>query len=168
MERTHASTTDALVANNAAYAATFDAAHLPMVPRLKIAVLACMDPRLDLFGILGLHPGDAHVLRNAGGVVTDAEIRALALSQRRLGTREIVLIQHTNCAALGLDEEEFRNEIWRDVGLRPTWSATSFRDLEGGLRASIDRIRTSPFIPHKDGVRGFIYDVDTGLLREID
>ena len=126
-----------------------------------------MDARLDLFGLLGLKPGDAHLIRNAGGVATDDVIRSLAISQRKLGTREIVLIHHTNCGMLTFTEDEFRAEMLGETGMRPSWSAETFTDLDTDVRSSIKRIRSDPFIPHRDNVRGFIFDVDTGELREV-
>jgi carbonic anhydrase len=126
-----------------------------------------MDARLDLFGILGLKPGDAHLIRNAGGVATDDVIRSLTISQRKLGTREIVLVHHTNCGMLSFTEDELRNELLEETGVKPAWSAEAFTDLDADVRNSMQRIRNSPFIPHRDQVRGFVYDVDTGELREV-
>jgi carbonic anhydrase len=126
-----------------------------------------MDARLDLFGILGLAPGDAHLIRNAGGVATDDVIRSLAISQRKLGTREIVLVHHTDCGMLTFTEDEFRRELLDETGVKPAWVAEAFTDLDADVRSSIARIRTSPFIPHRDAVRGFVYEVETGRLREV-
>lgn len=161
------SNTDELLANNERYASSFDKADLPLPPARKVAVVACMDARLNVYGMLGLTEGDAHVIRNAGGVVTDDEIRSLAISQRLLGTEEIVLIHHTGCGMLTFTDEEFRGAIEKDTGIRPSWAAEAFPDLDADVRQSIARIKASPFIPHKDSVRGFVYDVETGRLREV-
>jgi carbonic anhydrase len=161
------SVTDELVANNEAYAAGFDKGDLPMPPARKVAVVACMDARLDPNGILGLSEGDAHVIRNAGGVVTDDEIRSLAISQRLLGTEEIILIHHTDCGMLTFSDDEFRRSIQDETGIKPEWAAEAFSDLDEDVRQSIARIKASPFIPRKDGVRGFVYEVETGRLREV-
>jgi carbonic anhydrase len=126
-----------------------------------------MDARLDLFGILGLAPGDAHLIRNAGGVATDDVIRSLAISQRKLGTREVVLVHHTDCGMLTFTEDEFRRELLEETGIKPAWVAEAFTDLDADVRSSIARIRSSPFLPHRDAVRGFVYEVDTGTLREV-
>jgi carbonic anhydrase len=159
--------TDELVANNEAYAASFDKADLPPPPRRKVAVIACMDARLNVYGALGLTEGDAHVIRNAGGVVTDDAIRSLAISQRLLGTEEIVLIHHTGCGMLTFTDDEFRDAIEQDTGIKPEWAAESFSDLDHDIRQSIARIKASPFIPRKELVRGFVYEVETGRLREV-
>ena len=161
------SVTDELVANNDTYAAQFDNGDLPMPPGRKVAVVACMDARVNPYGILGLHEGDAHVIRNAGGVVTDDEIRSLAISQRLLGTEEIILIHHTDCGMLTFTDDDFRNAIQEDTGIKPEWAAEAFGDLEGDVRQSIARIKASPFLPNKDNVRGFVYEVETGRLREV-
>jgi carbonic anhydrase len=161
------STTDELLRNAEAYAASFDKGALPLPPGRKIAVLACMDARLNPYGLLGLQEGDAHVIRNAGGVVTDDEIRSLAISQRLLGTEEIILIHHTDCGMLTFTDDEFKRSVQDDVGIKPTWSAEAFRDLDEDVRQSIARIKASPFIPRKDSVRGFIYDVHKGALAEV-
>ena len=161
------SQTDELLKNNEAYAASFDKAELPLPPARKLAVLACMDARLDPAGALGLQEGDAHVIRNAGGVVTDDEIRSLAISQNLLGTEEIVLIHHTDCGMLTFTDDEFRQKLEQETGETPEWSAHTFPDLEGNVRDSIARIKSSPFIPKKDSVRGFVYEVETGRLREV-
>jgi carbonic anhydrase len=126
-----------------------------------------MDARLDLFGILGLAPGDAHLIRNAGGVATDDVIRSLAISQRKLGTREVVLVHHTDCGMLTFTEDEFRRELMEETGIKPAWVAEAFTDLDADVRSSIARIRSSPFLPHRDAVRGFVYEVETGTLREV-
>jgi len=161
------STTDELLRNAEAYAAGFDKGDLPLPPARKVAVLACMDARLNPYGLLGLAEGDAHVIRNAGGVVTDDEIRSLSISQRLLGTEEIVLIHHTDCGMLTFSDDEFRRQVADDVGLKPEWAAEAFTDLDLDVRESIARIQASPFIPRKDSVRGFVYDVHTGKLREV-
>ena len=159
--------TDDLLANNESYAASFDKAELPLPPARKLAVVACMDARLNVYGMLGLTEGDAHVIRNAGGVVTDDEIRSLAISQRLLGTEEIVLIHHTDCGMLTFTDDEFKAAIEKDTGIRPEWAAEAFPDLEGDVRQSIARIKASPFIPNKNSIRGFVYEVETGRLREV-
>ncbi|HTU88251.1 MAG TPA: carbonic anhydrase, partial [Solirubrobacteraceae bacterium] len=161
------SSTDELLANNEAYAASFDNADLPIPPARKVAVVACMDARLNVYAALGLQEGDAHVIRNAGGVVTDDAIRSLAISQRLLGTEEIILIHHTGCGMLTFSDDEFRQSIERDSGIRPAWAAEAFEDLEGDVRQSIARVKASPFLPRKDAVRGFVYEVETGRLREV-
>ena len=161
------SVTDELVANNESYSAHFDKGGLPLPPAKKIAVVACMDARLDPARVLGLEEGDAHVIRNAGGVVTDDEIRSLAISQRLLGTEEIVLIHHTDCGMLTFSDDEFRRSIQEETGIKPEWAPESFRDLDEDVRQSIARIKASPFIPRKDGIRGFVYEVETGRLREV-
>jgi carbonic anhydrase len=162
----HMSTTDELLANAEAYAASFDKGDLPLPPARKIAVLACMDARLNPYGLLGLKEGDAHVIRNAGGVVTDDEIRSLAISQRLLGTEEIILIHHTDCGMLTFTDDEFKRSVQDDVGIKPEWAAEAFPDLDEDVRQSIARIKASPFIPRKN-VRGFVYDVHSGGLREV-
>jgi carbonic anhydrase len=161
------STTDDLLRNAQTYADSFDKGDLPLPPARKVAVLACMDARLDPNAVLGLQEGDAHVIRNAGGVVTDDAIRSLAISQRLLGTEEVVLIHHTGCGMLTFDDDEFKRSIQEEVGIKPTWSAELFGDLEEDVRQSVARIRTSPFIPRKDSIRGFVYEVETGRLREV-
>jgi carbonic anhydrase len=161
------STTDDLLRNNEAYAADFDKGDLPLPPAKKLAVIACMDARLNPYGILGLEEGDAHVIRNAGGVVTDDEIRSLAISQRLLGTEEIILIHHTGCGMLTFTDDEFKRSVQDDVGIKPGWAAEAFPDLDEDVRQSIARIKASPFIPRKDSVRGFVYEVETGRLREV-
>jgi carbonic anhydrase len=161
------SVTDELLANNEAYSASFDKGDLPMPPAKKVAVVACMDARVNPYGALGLHEGDAHVIRNAGGVVTDDEIRSLAISQRLLGTEEIILIHHTDCGMLTFTDDDFKRSIQEDVGIKPGWAAESFTDIDEDVRQSIARINASPFIPHKESIRGFVYDVATGKLREV-
>jgi carbonic anhydrase len=161
------SVTDELLQNNAAYAEAFVKGDLPLPPARGVAVVACMDARLDLHKILGLEEGDAHVIRNAGGVITDDEIRSLAISQRLLGTREIILIHHTDCGMLTFTDEELKAQIQEEAGIKPHFSLESFSDLEEDVRQSIRRIQASPFVPHKESVRGFIYEVETGRLREI-
>jgi carbonic anhydrase len=160
------SVTDELLENNNRYAATFTGP-LPLPPSRQIAVVACMDARLNVYGILGLQEGEAHVIRNAGGVVTDDEIRSLAISQRLLGTREIVLIHHTDCGMLTFTDDQFKRAIQDETGIKPPWSAESFTDLHEDVRQSIARIQASPFVPHKDAIRGFVFDVATGKLNEV-
>ena len=161
------SVTDELLQNNEAYAETFEKGDLPLPPARGVAVVACMDARLDVHKILGLGEGDAHVIRNAGGVVTDDEIRSLTISQRLLGTREIILIHHTDCGMLTFSDDELKTQIHEEVGMKPHFSMESFSDLEEDVRQSVARIQASPFIPHKDSVRGFVYEVETGRLREV-
>ncbi len=158
---------DELVASAAEHAAAFDQPGRPSAPQRRVAVVACMDARLDPPTILGLAPGDAHVIRNAGGVATDDVIRSLTISQRKLGTREVVLLHHTDCGMLTFTEDELRTELLEETGVKPSWAAESFTDLDADVRSSIARIRTSPFVPHRDAVRGFVYDVGTGELREV-
>src|SRR3954451_10934613 len=162
------SATDEVLKNNEAYAASFDKGDLPLPPAKKLAVVACMDARLDVHAILGLHEGDAHVIRNAGGVVTDDEIRSLAISQRLLGTEEVILIHHTGCGMLTFTDDEFKRSIQDDTGIKPEWAAEAFGDLDEDVRQSVARIQASPFIPKKDSVRGFVYDVPSGELREVE
>jgi carbonic anhydrase len=161
------SATDELLANNESYAASFDKGELPLPPAKKVAVVACMDARLNVHALLGLEVGDAHVIRNAGGVVTEDEIRSLAISQRLLGTEEIVLIHHTDCGMLTFTDDGFKADIEADTGIRPSWAAEAFPDLDADVKQSIARIKASPFVPRKDSVRGFVYDVHTGKLREV-
>jgi carbonic anhydrase len=161
------STTDDLLRNAERYAERFDKGDLPLPPARKVAVLACMDARLNPYGLLGLSEGDAHVIRNAGGVVTEDEIRSLAISQRLLGTQEIMLIHHTDCGMLTFTDDDFKRSIQDEIGIKPSWSPESFTDLDEDVRQSMARIRESPFIPRKDSVRGFVYDVHTGALREV-
>jgi carbonic anhydrase len=162
------SATDEFLHNNEEYAASFDRGDVPLPPAKKVAVVACMDARLNIHDILGLELGDAHVIRNAGGVVTEDEIRSLAISQRLLGTEEIILIHHTDCGMLTFTDDSFRGDLQKETGIKPTWSPESFSDLDDDVRSSIGRIKGSPFIPNKDSVRGFVYDVKTGRLREVN
>jgi carbonic anhydrase len=159
--------TDELLQNAEQYAAGFDHGDLPLPPAKGVVVLACMDARLNPYGLLGLSEGDAHIIRNAGGVVTDDEIRSIAISQRLLGTEEIILIHHTDCGMLTFSDDEFRRQIQEETGVKPAWAAEAFDDLETDVRQSIARIKSSPFIPKKDNVRGFVYDVKTGRLAEV-
>jgi carbonic anhydrase len=159
--------TDELLQNNARYAEQFEKGDLPLPPAKGVAVVACMDARLHVSKALGLAEGDAHIIRNAGGVVTDDEIRSLAISQRLLGTREIILIHHTDCGMLTFKDDDFRRQIEEETGVRPEWAAEAFSDLDSDVRQNIARIKASPFIPHKDSVRGFVYEVETGKLREV-
>jgi carbonic anhydrase len=158
---------DELLENASAYAQSFDKGELPLPPARGIAIVACMDARLDPQALLGLEEGDAHVIRNAGGVITDDEIRSLAISQRLLGTEEIILIHHTDCGMLTFTDDEFKRSVQDDVGIKPEWAAEAFPDLDEDVRQSIARIKASPFIPRKDSVRGFVYEVETGRLREV-
>jgi carbonic anhydrase len=160
------SVTDELLANNQRYAETFEGP-LPMPPARGVAVIACMDARLNVYAMLGLGEGEAHVIRNAGGVVTDDEIRSLAISQRLLGTREIILIHHTDCGMLTFTDDDFRAAIQADTGIKPPWAAEAFSDVDADVRQSIGRIKASPFVPHTDRVRGFVFDVATGKLGEV-
>jgi len=160
------SVTDELLANNQRYADGFTGP-LPMPPAKGVAVVACMDARLNVYALLGLEEGQAHVIRNAGGVVTDDEIRSLAISQRLLGTREIILIHHTDCGMLTFTDDDFKAAIQAETGIKPAWSAEAFADLDADVRQSVARIKASPFIPHKDSVRGFVFDVATGKLNEV-
>lgn len=160
------SSTDQALENNRRYASAFTKGDLPAPPARRMAVVACMDARLDVYKILGLEEGDAHVIRNAGGVVSEDAIRSLVISQRLLGTEEIVLIHHTECGMLTFHDDEVKRGIEADTGLRPSFALEAFGDLEGDVRQSIARIQASPFIPHKN-VRGFVYDVHTGALHEV-
>ncbi|MFE5508081.1 MULTISPECIES: carbonic anhydrase [Amycolatopsis] len=160
------SVTDELLANNAGYAARFSGP-LPLPPAKHVAVLACMDARINVYGVLGLQEGEAHVIRNAGGVVTEDEIRSLAISQRLLGTEEIILIHHTDCGMLTFTDDDFKKSIQEEVGVKPAWAAESFGDVDADVRQSIARIKNSPFIPKKDSIRGFVFDVATGKLNEV-
>ena len=160
------SVTDRLLANNAVYAQEFNGP-LPLPPALGVAVVACMDARLNVYAILGLEDGQAHVIRNAGGVITDDEIRSLAISQRLLGTKEIILIHHTDCGMLTFTDDGFKASVEAETGIKPAWAAEAFGDLDGDVRQSIARIKASPFVPNKDDVRGFVFDVATGLLNEV-
>ncbi|MBO1755474.1 carbonic anhydrase [Allobranchiibius sp. CTAmp26] len=158
--------TDEYLANNAAYAENFEGP-LPLPPAKHVAVVACMDARINVYGALGIAEGEAHVIRNAGGVITEDEIRSLAISQRLLGTTEIILIHHTDCGMLTFTDDDFKASIEKDTGVRPAWAAEAFGDLEGDVRQSVARIKASPFVPHKDQIRGFVFDVATGKLNEV-
>ncbi|MGW1620671.1 beta-class carbonic anhydrase [Streptomyces sp. NPDC002172] len=160
------SVTDELLANNARYAESFSGP-LPLPPSRQLAVVACMDARLNVYALLGLNDGEAHVIRNAGGVVTQDEIRSLAISQRLLGTEEIILIHHTDCGMLTFTDDGFKDTIQKDTGIRPPWAAEAFADLDTDVRQSIARIKADPFVVHKDRVRGFVFDVATGRLSEV-
>jgi carbonic anhydrase len=158
--------TDEYLANNATYAETFSGP-LPLPPAKHVAIVACMDARINVYGALGIHEGEAHVIRNAGGVITEDEIRSLAISQRLLGTEEIILIHHTDCGMLTFTDADFKQSIQDDTGIKPSWSAEAFSDLDTDVRQSIARIKASPFIPKTDAVRGFVFDVATGKLTEV-
>jgi carbonic anhydrase len=158
---------DQLLENAKTYASGFDRSDLPLAPARKVAIVACMDARLNPYGVLGLAEGDAHVIRNAGGVITADAIRSLAISQRLLGTEEIMLIHHTECGMLTFADDDFRRQLQADTGVKPDWPAEAFDDLDEDVRQSIARIEASPFIPRKDQVRGFVYDVHDGTLREV-
>jgi len=158
--------TDEFLANNERYASTFKGP-LPLPPSKHVAVVACMDARLDVYRILGLGDGEAHVIRNAGGVITDDEIRSLAISQRLLGTTEIILIHHTDCGMLTFSDDEFKRGIQDEIGIKPEWAAESFSDLEEDVRQSMRRIEASPFVTKHESLRGFIFDVATGKLNEV-
>src|SRR2546421_7615592 len=160
------STTDELLKNNETYARSFDKGSLPLPPAKKLAVLACMDARLHVSKILGLKEGEAHVIRNAGGVVTDDAIRSLTISQRLLGTNEIILIHHTDCGMLTFTDDAVKRQIQDDTGIKPRFALEAFPDLDEDVRQSIARIQANPFIPHKN-VRGFVFDVGTGRLLEV-
>jgi carbonic anhydrase len=162
------SVTDELVRNNESYAGSFKKGDLPLPPARHVAVVACMDARLDVHKILGLQEGDAHVIRNAGGAVTDDAIRSLAISQRLLGTKEIILIHHTDCGMLTFKDDELKKKIESETGIRPAFALEAFSDLDEDVRQSIARIKASPFIPNRSNVRGFVYDVRTGKLNEVD
>jgi carbonic anhydrase len=159
--------TDELLANAERYAASFDKGDLPLPPARHVAVVACMDARLNPYGLLGLGEGDAHVIRNAGGVITADQLRSLAISQRLLGTKEIILIHHTDCGMLTFTDDAFKAGIQDEVGIKPAWSAEAFTDLDEDVRQSLRRVLQDPFIPVKDSVRGFVYEVETGKLREV-
>ena len=160
------SVTDELLANNARYAESFSGP-LPLPPSRHVAVVACMDARLNVYALLGLNDGEAHVIRNAGGVVTQDELRSLAISQRLLGTEEIILVHHTDCGMLTFTDDGFKDAIQKETGIRPPWAAEAFTDLEADVRQSIARIKADPFVVHKDRVRGFVFDVATGKLSEV-
>ncbi len=159
--------TDELIGLNARYVSTFGQGDLAVAPSRRLAVVACMDSRMDIFSILGLGHGEAHVIRNAGGVITDDVIRSLCLSQRALGTREIVLIHHTNCGLQNVSDDDFKAQLERELGIKPWWSLESFVDPYADVRQSMRRLQLTPFIMHKNHIRGFVYDVTTGLLREV-
>jgi carbonic anhydrase len=161
------SVTDQLLENSKSYAASFDKGDLPLPPGKHVAIVACMDARLNPYGLLGLQEGDAHVIRNAGGVITDDEIRSLAISQRLLGTEEIILIHHTDCGMLTFTDDEFKRSVQDEVGIKPEWAAEAFPDVDEDVRQSLARVKASPFIPKKNSVRGFVYEVETGNLREV-
>ena len=160
------SVTDGLLANNERYAESFHGS-LPLVPSAHLAVVACMDSRMKIFALLGLQDGQAHIIRNAGGVVTDDVIRSLTISQRLLATRSIILIHHTDCGMLTFTDDQFKASIQEETGIKPEWAAEAFPDLDTDVRQSIARIKVSPFIPHTDDVRGFVFDITTGRLREV-
>ena len=159
---------DYLLANNHAFAGLYDREHLDVRPSLHLAIVTCMDSRLDVFAALGLEDGQAHILRNAGGVITEDVIRSLAISQRRLGTEEVVLIHHTDCGLQLITDDGFRAELQEATGMAPSFAIESFTDVDADVRQSVARVRHSPFLLHRDRVRGLVYDVDTGVLREID
>ena len=159
---------DELLAANRDFAASLEARHLDVQPSRRLAIVTCMDSRLDVFAALGLGDGEAHVLRNAGGVITDDVIRSLAISQRRLGTREVMLIHHTDCGMEKITDDGFRTELQETTGVSPAFAIESFSDVETDVRQSILRVRRTPFLPHRDRVRGFVYDVDTHALREVE
>lgn len=160
--------TQELLASNAAFAQSFDGAGMPAAPARRLAVVACMDARIDVLGILGLRAGEAHIIRNAGGVVTDDVIRSLCLSQRLLGTREVVLVHHTGCGLQLLDEQRFLSELESEAGTRPSWSLEAFPDPYGDVTESMRRLHATPFLPSKDHIRGFVYDVSSGRLTEVE
>jgi carbonic anhydrase len=159
--------TDTYLDSAAAYAASFDKGDLPLPPAKKTAVVACMDARLNPYGLLGLQEGDSHVIRNAGGVVTQDVLRSLAISQRLLGTEEIVLIHHSDCGMVTFSDDAFKASILEEIGLRPPWAAEAFPDADADVRQSIARIKADPFVPRKDAIRGFVYEVEKGTLREV-
>ena len=158
---------DRLLANNRHFASGYPHRGLGVLPTLRLAIVTCMDSRLDVFAALGLDHGQAHVLRNAGGVITDDVIRSLAISQRRLGTREVMLIHHTDCGMQLITDDGFRAELQSATGMAPAFAIESFRDVDADVRQSLARVRNSPFVPHREHVRGFVYDVHTGVLREV-
>ncbi len=159
---------DRLLDNNERFAQRFDRGHLPVEPSLRLAIVTCMDSRLDVFAALGLEDGQAHVLRNAGGVITNDVVRSLALSQRKLGTREIVLIHHTDCGLEKVTDDGFRAELHESTGMAPPFAIESFTDVDEDVRQSLARVEASPFVPHTESLRGFVYDVDNGRLREVE
>lgn len=160
--------TDELVRRNAEFSATLDGEHLDVRPSRALSVVACMDSRMDIFAILGLENGEAHIIRNAGGAITDDTIRSLCISQRFLGTREIILLHHTDCGLHNLDEKKFNADLELELGVRPTWALEPFADPRASVRQSIRRLQLSPFVIHTDHIRGFVYDVDNGLLDEVE
>ncbi|MCM2387104.1 beta-class carbonic anhydrase [Streptomyces albipurpureus] len=160
------SVTDECLVSNEAYAASFAGPHA-LPPARRLAVVACMDARLNIFAMLGLKEGDAHVIRNAGGVVTQDTIRSVVISQRLLGTRKIMLIHHTDCGMLTFTDDQFKREIEKEEGIRPHWAPEAFRDLEDDVRQSIRRIEVDPFVPYTEAIRGFVFNVKTGLLKEV-
>jgi carbonic anhydrase len=159
---------DELLANNAAFVEGFPDKGLALAPRRHLAIVACMDSRMDIFQMLGLAHGDAHIIRNAGGVVTDDVIRSLVVSQRLLDTREIILIHHTNCGLQSVTEDGMKSDIEHDTGIRPWWAIEAFKDPYVNVRQSMSRLHTSPFVKFKDNIRGFVYDVETGALHEVE
>lgn len=161
-------TIDALLGNNKVFADSLAERHLDVEPQRHLAIVTCMDSRLDVFAALGLGPGEAHVLRNAGGIITDDVIRSLAISQRRLGTREVMLIHHNDCGMQKITDDGFRMELQETTGVAPSFAIESFQDVDADVRQSILRVRRSPFLPHRDVVRGFVYDVDSHQLREVE
>ena len=167
-ERGFIANVDQLVHGNRSYAGRFDGADLQVEPTRRLAIVTCMDSRIDTFAVIGLGNGEAHIIRNAGGVITDDVIRSLCLSQRFLGTREIVLIHHTDCGLQKVDEAEFRDELAIELGVKPWWSLEAFSDPYEDVRQSIQRLYMTPFIRHKDHISGFVYDVTDGLLHEVD
>lgn len=156
-----------LIDRNRTYAADFHDAELQVQPTRNLAVVACMDSRIDTFAVLGLGNGEAHIIRNAGGVITDDVIRSLCLSQRFLGTREIILIHHTDCGLQMVSEDDFKLDLERELGIKPWWALESFNDPAADVRQSIARLRLTPFIPHKEHIRGFVYQTDSGLLVDV-
>ena len=160
-------TVDRLLDNNNRFAVQYDFADLAVEPRDRLAIVTCMDSRMDIFRILGMHHGQAHIIRNAGGVITDDVIRSLCLSQRFLGTRAIMLIHHTDCGLERVDEARFKADLESEVGIKPWWSLEAFSDLHADVRQSMQRVLMSPFIAHKENVRGFVYNVTTGQLQEV-
>ena len=161
------SVADELLQNNERYATAFDKGHLPVSPSKRVAIVTCMDARLNVYAMFGLQEGDAHVIRNAGGVVTEDVIRSLIISQRLVGTRDIILVHHTDCGMLTFKDDEVKAQIQAEVGIRPPFALEAFPDLDEDVRQSVARIRASPFIPHQENVRGFVYDVKSGRLREV-
>jgi carbonic anhydrase len=161
------SVTDELLARNKRYAESFPGRR-PSPPEMHLAVVSCMDARVDVYGVLGLEVGDAHVIRNAGGVVTDDVIRSLVISQRELGSEEIIIIHHTECGMLTFSDDEMKSAIEKDTGIRPPWATEAFTDLDADVRQSIARVKKNPFVPRTDQIRGFVYDIATGLLREVE